>query len=94
MKKVSCNATIITEEIEADDFNKLIELNDVYTQDECGGSWKISIQMQFLSQLKSFVMVMEHFKAAFLYWQPSNNKHFKQNMCAVDFWLRKQPYKS
>ena len=94
MKKVSCNATIITEEIEADDFNKLIELNDVYTQDECGGSWKISIQMQFLSQLKSFVMVMEHFKAACLYWQPSSNKHFKQNMCAVDFWLRKHPYKS
>ena len=67
MKKVSCNATIITEEIEADDFNKLIELNDVYTQDECGGSLKISIKMQFLSQLKSFVMVMEHFKAACLY---------------------------
>ena len=38
MKKVSCNATIITEETEADDFNKLIELNDVYTQEECGGS--------------------------------------------------------
>ena len=38
MKKVSCNATIITEEIEANSFNKLIELNDVYTQDECGGS--------------------------------------------------------
>ena len=40
MKKFSCNATIMTEETEADSFNKLIELNDVYTQAECGGNCK------------------------------------------------------
>ena len=38
MKKFSCNATIMTEDTEADSFNKLIELNDVYTQAECGGN--------------------------------------------------------